>query len=111
MAARFVGVRAGGCKLGLGTSRRPRFFFPWPFQPHQVYDENTQRVALRRRLVEDDQWVVPHNLCFTMFSTSSVNVIGFDPTRNVDQARGYATKYCAKTEKWCRDSKATAWSL
>ena len=35
-----------------------------------------------------------------MFSTSSVNVIGFDPTRNVDQARGYAAKYCAKPEKW-----------
>ena len=51
------------------------------FQPHQVYDDNTQRIALRRRLVEDDQWVVPHNLCFTMFSTSSVNVIGFDPFR------------------------------
>lgn len=28
-----------------------------------------------------------------MFSTSSVNVIGFDPTRNIDQARGYAAKY------------------
>ncbi len=39
-----------------------RFFFPWPLQPHQVYDENTQRVALRRRLVDDDQWIVPHNL-------------------------------------------------
>jgi len=40
--------------------------------------------------------------CFTMFSTSSVNVIGFDPTRNIDQARGYAAKYCAKPEKWHR---------
>ena len=40
----------------------PRFFFPWPYQPHQCYCENTERVALRRRLPEDDQFVVPHNL-------------------------------------------------
>ena len=33
-----------------------RFFFPWPHQPYQVHDENTQRIALRRRVVEDDQW-------------------------------------------------------
>ena len=33
-----------------------------PEQPYQVYDENTQRLALRRRLRDDDQWVVPHNL-------------------------------------------------
>jgi hypothetical protein len=39
-----------------------RFLFPWPKQPYQVYDENTQRLALQRRLVDDDQWVVPHNL-------------------------------------------------
>ena len=39
-----------------------RFFFPWPKQPYQVYDENTQRLALRRELCDDDQWVVPHNL-------------------------------------------------
>ena len=87
-----------------------RFFFPWPQQTYQVYDENTQRLALRRALCDDDQWVVPHNLsaiaagpsvspqlcrefsamncnmhwrprCLTMFSTSSVNVIGFDPNR------------------------------
>ena len=25
-----------------------RFFFPWPEHPHQVYDQNTQRLALRR---------------------------------------------------------------
>ena len=31
----------------------------------------------------------------TMFSTASVNVIGFDPTRNTDQARSYASKYCS----------------
>ena len=39
--------------------------------------------------------VVPHNLCMTMFSTSSVNVIGFDPNKNTDQARAYAAKYCS----------------
>jgi hypothetical protein len=30
-----------------------------------------------------------------MFSTASVNVIGFDPNRNTDQARAYASKYCS----------------
>ena len=35
-----------------------------------------------------------------MFSTSSVNVIGFDPNRNTDQARAYAAKYCSKPEKY-----------
>ena len=39
-----------------------RFFYPWPQQKYQVYDENTQRLALRRSLCDDDQWVVPHNL-------------------------------------------------
>ena len=28
-----------------------------PQQPYQVYDENTQRLALRRQLCDDDQWV------------------------------------------------------
>ena len=41
--------------------------------------------------------VVPHNLCMSMFSTSSVNVIGFDPNKNTDQARAYAAKYCSST--------------
>ena len=69
-----------------------RFFFPWPRQPHQCYCENTGRVALQRRLPEDDMWVVPHNIYIVMFSPSSVNVIAFDPHRGADQARGYATK-------------------
>ena len=47
------------CLLNRSTCR---FFFPWPEQTYQVYDENTQRLALRRALCEDDQWVVPHNL-------------------------------------------------
>ena len=76
------------------------FFFPWPYQPYQCYCENTQRVALQRRLPEDDQFVVPHNLYLTMFSPASVNVMPFDPTRGADHARAYATKYCSKPEKW-----------
>ena len=76
------------------------FFFPWPYQPYQCYCENTQRVALQRRLPEDDQFVVPHNLYLTMFSPASVNVRPFDPTRGADHARAYATKYCSKPEKW-----------
>ena len=92
---------------------------------------------MQRRLMEDDQWVVPHNLylpkeviefhmscCFcwvararsnvysrsraprylTMFSPASVNVLCFDPQRGCDQARGYATKYASKPEKWFTDA-------
>ena len=62
------------------------FFFPWPEQPYQVFDDNTERVALKRSLLEDDQWVVPHNLYLTVFSPSSVNVLCFDPQRGADQA-------------------------
>lgn len=40
----------------------------------RCYCLNTERVALRRRLPEDDQWVVPHNLYLAMSSPSSVNV-------------------------------------
>ena len=61
------------------------FFFPWPLQEYQVYDENTNRVALRRRLPEDDSWVVPHNLYMSMFNPSTINVIAFDPEKNSDQ--------------------------
>ena len=64
-----------------------RFFFPWPRQPYQCYCENTGRVALQRRLPEDDMWVVPHNIYIVMFSQSSVNVIAFDPFHGADQAR------------------------
>ena len=55
------------------------FYTRWPEQKHQVYDENTQRLALQRRAPEDDAHVVPHNLLLTMFSPSCVNVLGFDP--------------------------------
>ena len=60
--------------------------FPW-YQPYQCFCENTQRVALQRRLPEDDQWVVPHNLYLTLFSPASLNVMPFDPTRGSDHAR------------------------
>ena len=32
------------------------FFCPWGYQPHECYCLNTERVALQRRLPEDDQW-------------------------------------------------------
>ena len=38
-----------------------RFLFPWPLQQTQQYDENCERVALRRRCPEDDQWPVPQS--------------------------------------------------
>ena len=77
-----------------------RFFFPWPYQPHQCYDENTERVALQRRLPADDQWLNPHNLYLTMFSPATVHVLPFDPSHGADQARQYAGKYASKPEKW-----------
>ena len=57
-------------------------------------------MALQRRLPEDDQWVVPHNIYLAMFSPSSVNVLAFDPCHGADQARGYAGKYCSKPERF-----------
>ena len=53
-------------------------------------------MALQRRLPEDDQFVVPHNLYLTMFSPASVNVMPFDPLHGADHARAYATKYCRR---------------
>ena len=44
-----------------------RFFFPWPRQPYQQYDETMDRVAGQRRCEEDDQWVNPHNRYLMMF--------------------------------------------
>ena len=77
-----------------------RFFFPWPEQPAQQYDENTERVALRRGHAPDDQFVVPHNLELAAFSPGTVNVLVFDPTHGADQCRSYACKYCGKPEPW-----------
>ncbi len=77
-----------------------RFFFPWPMQPYQVHDDNVDRVAMQRRVPEDDQWMVPHNLCLSMFLPSSANVLLFDPLRGSDQARSYAGKYASKPEAW-----------
>ena len=77
-----------------------RFFFPWPCQPQQQFDENVDRVALRRRLPEDDAWVVPHDLELAMFSPATINVLPFDPKHGADQARQYAGKYASKGEKY-----------
>jgi len=77
-----------------------RFFFPWPYQPQQQYDENTERVAGQRRLPDDDQWLNPHNLYLAMFSPSTVHVLPFDPRYGADTARTYAGKYASKPEKW-----------
>ena len=55
----------------LKNRARCRFMFPWPAQPYQQYDANTERVALRRRLPEDDQFVVPHNIYVTPHRVST----------------------------------------
>ena len=57
-------------------------------------------MALQRRLPDDDQWVVPHNIYLAVYSPSSVNVLCFDPSHGADQARGYAGKYCSKPERY-----------
>jgi len=57
-------------------------------------------MALQRRLPEDDQFVVPHNILLAAYSPSSVNVLAFDPSHGADQARGYAGKYCSKPERY-----------
>ena len=49
-------------------------------------------MALQRRLPEDDQWVVPHNILLAVYSPSSANVLCVDPNHGADQARGYAGK-------------------
>jgi hypothetical protein len=77
-----------------------RFFFPWPEQPEQQFDDETERTAFRRRYKLDDQWVVPHNLYLAAFSTATVNVLLFDPEGAADTARNYATKYVAKPEQY-----------
>ena len=77
-----------------------RFFFPWPEQPDQHFDESTQRIALQRRHAPDDQFVVPHNLELAAFSPGTVNVLLFDFVRGADQCRSYACKYCGKPEPW-----------
>jgi hypothetical protein len=49
--------------------------------------------------VDDDQWVVPHELRLAVYSPSTVNVLPFDPDAGADQAKQYAGKYAAKPEK------------
>ena len=76
-----------------------RFFFPWPRQPYQQYDETMDRVAGQRRCEEDDQWLNPHNRYLMMFSPSTIHVLPFDPQHGHAEARYYAGKYAAKAEK------------
>ena len=49
-----------------------------------------------RRLPADDAFVTSHNLHLTVYGASSINVLPFDPDKNSDQARFYASKYCAR---------------
>ena len=77
-----------------------RFFFPWPEQPQQQYDLNTERVAGQRRCEEDDQWLNPHELYLAMFSPATVHCLPFDPRYGADTARQYCAKYASKAEKW-----------
>ena len=77
-----------------------RFFYPWPEQQEQQYDENTNRVALQRRHAPDDRYVVPHNLELAASSPGTVNVVVFDYVRGADQCRSYACKYAGKPEPW-----------
>ena len=78
------------CLQGRATCR---FFYPWPHQKQQQHDENMDRIALRRLHPADDRWIVPHDLEMAMFSPSTVNVLPFDPYRNVSEAMLYAGKY------------------
>ena len=78
----------------------PRFFFPWPHQPYQQHDCNTERVACQRRCEEDDEVVSPHNRFMMMFSHAGTHVIPFGPHHGYDDARLYAGKYAAEPEKW-----------
>ena len=75
-----------------------RFFFPWPEQQEQQYDETTNRLALRRRHPPDDQYVVPHVLELMAFNPATVNVVLFDYVRGADQCCSYVCKYCGKPE-------------
>ena len=56
---------------------------PLSGRPHVPFCEHfclkTERVALQRKLVDDDQWVVPHNLALAMYSLSPVGVLPSDP--------------------------------
>ncbi len=83
----------------LAKGPKCRFFFPWPMQMQQQYDENTERIALQRRCPADDRWVPGHDLEMTMFNTGQVNVVGFDPNINCDCSKRYGCKYNAKPYK------------
>ena len=55
---------------------------PLSGRPHVPFCEHfcmkTERVAPQRKLVDDDQWVAPHNLDVAMYSPSPVDVLPFD---------------------------------
>lgn len=91
-----------GCTMRycLLNRRCCRFFYPWPLQPEQQFDDKTQRTAYQRTYPPDDQWVVPHNLELAAFNTGTVNVVLFDPDQGADTARQYVTKYVAKPEAY-----------
>ena len=57
---------------------------------------------MMRRLPADDAFVTSHNLHLTVYGASSINVLPFDPDKNSDQARLYASKYCARLSSSCR---------
>jgi hypothetical protein len=54
----------------LQNRRTCRFFYPWPEQPEQQFDEERQRTAHRRRYPADDQYVVPHNLVSASYNAA-----------------------------------------
>ena len=62
-------VRRASREISWG-SRAPRLGSVIPAKK-EVYCNNTERVALQRRLPEDDAWCVPHNRCLLMFSPSA----------------------------------------
>ena len=72
-----------------------RYFFPWPKQIQQQYDENMQRIAYQRRYVPDDKWVIAHQYEMMCSETGVVQVQAWDPYRNAAHGKLYATKHPA----------------
>ena len=75
-----------------------RFFFPWPKQMQQQYDENPERIAYQRRHAADDLYIIPHQLEMMCAETGTVHVVAWDPFRNAAFGKLYGTKYAAKPE-------------
>ncbi len=85
-------------KYCLKHSSSCRFFFPWPKQVQQQYDENMERIAYRRLYPADDTYVISHDLDMAVFMTAIVHVTAWDPFRNVEFGKLYGTKCVAKPE-------------